>query len=366
MKKYLVKFIVITLILSLISCETGEEDPGPDENQAPSIADQSFSVDENSPNGTVIGTVSASDPDGDDVTFSIIGDNDNFSLSSSGELTVQNSNALDFESTSSFEISVAVTDGELTEQAIVTISLNDVEEGNGTTGACEITSLNYGDGALTFTTNDDGHITSILDSYTDEETGATETEELKLTYSGGKAVSGEWLDNGSADSQLIFTYDGDRISKIVDSGTDYVDEYRFFYDQDRLSKVENWTSEDGSAMTLDNSELVSYSGDNVSSIEELDQGTASGTETFSYDTKQNPFYNDLASLIYFENLFWYVSVNNVTSITQTYVAGHGYSETFTYSYNADNYPTSVNILYEDAEPPNETSEETFSLAYNCQ
>ena len=71
-------------------------------NQAPTIIAATYSIAENSPNGIVLGTVEASDPDGDTLTYVIVNGNDAeaFSLdSNSGELTVSTSSALDFETT---------------------------------------------------------------------------------------------------------------------------------------------------------------------------------------------------------------------------------------------------------------------------
>jgi len=117
-------------------------------NNPPQIDDQSFNVDENSPNGTIVGTVIASDPDaGQTLTYSIINGNmgDAFQINStSGEITVDNSIAVDFESNPTFNLTVQVQDngqGSLTDQATVTVSLNDLNEnpiiGNQTFGIDE-------------------------------------------------------------------------------------------------------------------------------------------------------------------------------------------------------------------------------------
>ena len=99
-------------------------------NQSPTISDQTFSIDENSPNGTVIGTIVASDPDGDILTFSsTIDNNDPFSLSSDGELTVSDVSLLDFESVAMWGFSVEVDDGNgATATAALTINVVDVNE----------------------------------------------------------------------------------------------------------------------------------------------------------------------------------------------------------------------------------------------
>ncbi len=100
------------------------------ENSPPSIENQAFTVEENSSNGFVVGSISAQDLDEDELSFSIISGNtdDVFVLeTSSGELKVDNSEFLDFETNPTFELIVQVSDGDLTTQAEVTINLTDIE-----------------------------------------------------------------------------------------------------------------------------------------------------------------------------------------------------------------------------------------------
>jgi hypothetical protein len=98
-------------------------------NNQPSIIDQSFQIDKNSPNGTVIGTVVASDPDaGQTLTYSIVSGNINDALSlntSTGLLTLVNGAALNAD----FVLVVKVQDngiGNLSNQADITINVKTV------------------------------------------------------------------------------------------------------------------------------------------------------------------------------------------------------------------------------------------------
>lgn len=95
-------------------------------NTAPLIEDQSFTIAENSATGTEIGTIVASDPEGDDLSFSILsGNTDNaFTVINTGLLTVNNSAALDYEITTSFSLNVEVSDGSLASNATITINLD--------------------------------------------------------------------------------------------------------------------------------------------------------------------------------------------------------------------------------------------------
>jgi VCBS repeat-containing protein len=101
----------------------------------PAINLQSFSLPENSPNGTVVATVQASDPDaGQTLSYSIVAGNTGgaFAINpATGEVTVANSAALNFEVTRTFVLTVQVIDNgnpPLSNLATVTINLNNVNE----------------------------------------------------------------------------------------------------------------------------------------------------------------------------------------------------------------------------------------------
>ena len=96
-------------------------------NQPPVVSDQGFSVDETSPNGTVVGTVTASDPDGDPLSYSITGGNagNAFSLDfTTGELSVNDATQLDHATTPVYTLTVEVQDGTAADTAQVTVNVN--------------------------------------------------------------------------------------------------------------------------------------------------------------------------------------------------------------------------------------------------
>lgn len=108
-----------------------------DANDAPSIVDATVTLDENSANGTAVTNLSDSftgsdlDRDGQPITYSIVGGNTNgaFAIdSASGAITVANSAALDYETTPTFTLTVSASDGTLSDTAIVTVNLNNVNE----------------------------------------------------------------------------------------------------------------------------------------------------------------------------------------------------------------------------------------------
>jgi hypothetical protein len=116
-----------------------------DLNEAPTIPpNQSFTVDEGTASGngsvlgTVVGTVNFSDPEGDALTWSILGGNPNldgdnvsgFGIDSeTGELFVTDPADLDFETADSYVLDLEATDpaGNSVTQS-VTVNLNDVNE----------------------------------------------------------------------------------------------------------------------------------------------------------------------------------------------------------------------------------------------
>jgi hypothetical protein len=106
-----------------------------DVNEAPTISPQSFTLDENSPAGTVVGTVVAGNPEtSQTLQYSIAGGNVGgaFSINSiTGILQVANSAALNFETKPQFSLTIQATDNgtpALTTSSTITVQLNDVNE----------------------------------------------------------------------------------------------------------------------------------------------------------------------------------------------------------------------------------------------
>ena len=101
-----------------------------DVNEPPVIAAQTFSVTENSTAGTVVGTVAATDEDaGDNLTFAITSGNVNnaFAINArSGEITA--AGTIDHETTPTYNLTVQVSDGDLSATAAVTINVTNVND----------------------------------------------------------------------------------------------------------------------------------------------------------------------------------------------------------------------------------------------
>ncbi len=96
------------------------------------INPQSFNVNENSPNGSIVGTVVASDPEGQALTYSILSGNTNNAFiidAQTGVLRVNNSSVLDFETRTSVILSVHVVDVlGLREMPLLTVQILNVNE----------------------------------------------------------------------------------------------------------------------------------------------------------------------------------------------------------------------------------------------
>ncbi len=96
------------------------------QNSAPTIENAIFNIKDSSEKGTLAGTVSVSDEDGDAITYSITGGDDKnvFAIDTlTGEITLTGDNLLDCGTAPQYTLIVEVSDGELTNSATVTINI---------------------------------------------------------------------------------------------------------------------------------------------------------------------------------------------------------------------------------------------------
>ena len=161
-------------------------------NQAPTAGNQTFGLPENSANGTVVGTVSGTDPEGGTVKYAITAGNSNgaFTINAStGQITVANTTALDYETTPSFNLTVAAIDPDgAYGTATATINLSDLNEAND---------------PPTFTTGaGTGKVTTNVSSFWD---GASAT----LIQPDGKIVVAGSMNNGSTVEPYVARYNAD-------------------------------------------------------------------------------------------------------------------------------------------------------------
>ena len=169
---------------------------------------------ENSAVGAAIASVNATDPEGSAVTYTLSGTgSDNFSIDASGNITL--ASALDYETATSYELTVVADDGTYASTEVITVSVADVNEApslsatvafnafqentaTGTTIATssvtdpEAGSITYslsGTGSENFSVSSDGTVT--LASALDYETATV--YEITLTASDGDNTVSETL-----------------------------------------------------------------------------------------------------------------------------------------------------------------------------
>ena len=184
-----------------------------DVNEAPVVRDTAFTVDENVPAGTEVGTLEASDPDIRNSDFGTLyfsideNADDNpatnvpFAIDNDGKITVTADDALDFETKPTWVIHVTVTDGFIPQTVEVVINLNDLNEpphiddildkyvvaehsANGwpvTSPAIKISDPDAGDGQSTLSARIEGKNTSdAMAEQLFEATVATQDGALKI------------------------------------------------------------------------------------------------------------------------------------------------------------------------------------------
>jgi len=95
-----------------------------DKNEPPTdISFAGTAVPENAADGTVVGTLSGADPDGDSLTFSLLDDAGGRFDISGADLVVANGVLLDYESATSHDVTVQAGDGEFTRSETFTIEV---------------------------------------------------------------------------------------------------------------------------------------------------------------------------------------------------------------------------------------------------
>ncbi len=115
------------LLLLLFSCSE-------DENDAPVASDAFFIVPEDASIGTVIGTITATDQQGDALTYVITSGNEANVFEFGEEGALRTRAMMDFETTPSYELVVVISDGSNSTEISVRIDVTDVDEGTGNNG----------------------------------------------------------------------------------------------------------------------------------------------------------------------------------------------------------------------------------------
>ncbi|EZH74242.1 hypothetical protein ATO12_15360 [Aquimarina atlantica] len=120
-----------------------------DGNDTPAISAQSFTAAETIEDTVVIGTVTATDENGDQITYSIItNSNDLFEITTTGELSLAVGKTLDFETKSVHEIIIEATDGNHSASETITINVSDITTVSTLAGGGPITVFNAPQGLV--------------------------------------------------------------------------------------------------------------------------------------------------------------------------------------------------------------------------
>ncbi|WP_417327046.1 VCBS domain-containing protein [Halarcobacter sp.] len=209
---------------------------GTSDNEPPELQADTFDIVEDSAVGAYVGTVVATDVDGDSLTFTLLNNTDKFAIDNSGNITYigNESNKLDYETTTEYNLNIQVSDGELTDVQSYTVDiLNLNEEVSG--GGTEILS---GEGFTGTETNDNSnhiHTTST------EITGVVieNTESFDFTFG--------YTDNGGA----VHT------ANVYDSSGTLVVSESFVAEKGEGSVTFSYTNNTGTDLTLTKLELVS-------------------------------------------------------------------------------------------------------------
>ena len=206
-------------------------------NVAPSISDISFNINEDAANDDSVGTVTATDFNGDTLTYSIIaGNNDNiFELNSTtGEITIADNKKLDYETTTSYSLTVQTSDNRLSDTATVTVNVGDVNEAP--------TGISLDNNNVNENATDGTGIATL--STTDPDSGDSHTYTLvndaagRFGISGNQIVvaDGSLLDHESANNHFI------RVRTTDSGGLTHEQDFQIIVnDQNEAPEIDNQT-----------------------------------------------------------------------------------------------------------------------------
>jgi hypothetical protein len=210
------------------------------------------------------------------------------------------------------------------------------------------------------TTNEDGTYTQM--TYSADKL-ITKTEDFDaqgnstgdytlITYASGKISVFDVYESGAVTTQLSFSYNAnggfDKVNISTDPGTglEPVGYFQYTYAGTKIAQVSTFGEFIGQPIEVAKS-LFTYSGDNVTLKQDYSMNATftlelTGTSTFEYDTKTNPYrnigVNDLMGEVQF------MSANNVTKITVKDAAGvtiDADSYNNVYEYTAANLPSKL-------------------------
>lgn len=249
-------------------------------------------------------------------------------------------------------------------------------------------------------TRKSGKITAIAVTYSSEYCEGTVCEsdsgsdEVRFIYDGSNIIGFEIYEDGVlSDDSGDFVFENGRLVKRV-YGVGSIDEYRYEYNSDgQLISEENWDNysgpNPGEFVLYDKEEYEYQNGNMVKTtyyyndfqggrsepkapkhlkFRMLEKSRVSAiildnvSDTYTYDNANNPFGKSAAWFLVLGDVAFNFSQNNVLTEVETYDydgSVDSYTETYSYQYNDDNFPTS----FEQTDDWGEVTNVQFS--YDC-
>lgn len=169
----------------------------------------------------------------------------------------------------------------------------------------------------------------------------------EFEYQEDKLEQVRFIDNGvMREEKLEIQYENNQMKKWM---VQTEQEVRLFYQGVKITKLEVWNScEANGPMCLGSTIAIAYLGDNVQKISSSYESMANPytlVNTYSYDDKKNPFYNNLPLFLgsEMEDFSLLLSKNNVISISSVSSSGDDFTDVVQHEYNALDFPVTTTV-----------------------
>lgn len=188
-------------------------------NENPVVNAATFTIAESAANGTVVGTVTATDPEPGPLTFSLSGSTAFAINANTGQITVADSNQIDFETDPSISFTVQAQDtGGKTGSATITVNLTPINDPPKTSG---IPDQVVNEGAAP-------RVINLWAYFSDDEDPDTALTFLVQTNDNPALVTAAEVNNLAGTLTLTFAASGGGVANITvrafDSGGEFVDD----------------------------------------------------------------------------------------------------------------------------------------------
>jgi len=236
----------------------------------------------------------------------------------------------------------------------------------------------------------------IFWSIREEEFSYTYNEKSLLTSISFQFEEFSCSPNQEGIDDICNDFDGGELIELYNDETQInleIEEFRYFYVNDKLSKIENWNNYSDNSSTeliLYSYSIYTYDGQNISEKSDffLEREASARTvsknklyeinpetepsdfikesiTTYLFDDKINPYYGSIISII--DNSHYFYNENNVTQTSVEYLYTDGSSSTVSsnlinYEYDENDFPIIMNY-----EEPSDIQTNIFrtSFIYQC-